>query len=88
MKHLFGINSGHTKILGLGWNKIIESYIACICDPLGLISAFHIIWKLITVSWVILKIPWDEEIPDILQSEFKKWVQDISSNKITTGYSA
>ena len=35
-----------------------------------------------------LKIPWDEEIPDILQSKFKKWVQDISSNKITTGYSA
>ena len=28
------------------------------------------------------KIPWDEEIPDILKRKFKKWVQDISSNKI------
>ena len=29
-----------------------------------------------------LKIPWDEEIPDILKHKFKKSVQDISSNKI------
>ena len=66
-KELCNNDSGHTKILGLGWNKKTDkvyieipqfsekqitkrkilSYIASIYDPLGLISASHIIWKLI-----------------------------------------
>ena len=29
-----------------------------------------------------LKIPWDEEIPDILKRKFQKWLHDVSSNKI------
>ena len=29
-----------------------------------------------------LKIPWGEEIPDILKRKLKKWVQDTSSNRI------
>ena len=29
-----------------------------------------------------LKIPWGEEIPDILKRKFKKWIQDTSSNRI------
>ena len=60
----------------------IISYIAYIYDPLGLISASHIIGKLIYRELYDLKIPWDEETPDILIFKFKKWVQDISSNKI------
>ena len=101
-KQLFSSNSGHTKILGLGWNKITDkinieipqfserqitkrnvlSYIASIYDPLGLISASHIIGKFIYRELCDLEIYWHEEVPDILKSKFKKWVQDISSNKI------
>ena len=81
-KQLFSSNSGHTKILGVGWNKITDklnneisqfserqitkrnvlSCIASIYDPLGLISASHIIEKLIYLELCNLKIPWDEEI--------------------------
>ena len=58
------------------------SYIASIYDPLGLISAIHVIGKVIYHELCDLKIPCDEEIPDIPKRKFKKWVQDISSNKI------
>ena len=58
------------------------SYIASVYDPLGLILASHIIGKLIYHELCDLKIPWDEEIPDILKRKIKKWVQDICSNKI------
>ena len=60
----------------------VLSYIASFHDPLGLISASHIIGELIYCELCDLKIPWDEEIPDILKSKFKKWSQDINSNKI------
>ena len=60
----------------------VLSYIASFHDPLGLISASHIIGELIYCELCDLKIPWDEEIPDILKRKFKKWVQDISSTKI------
>ena len=101
-KQLFSSNSGHTKILGLGWNKTTDkmnieirqfnerqitkrnilSYIASIYDPLGLISSNHVMGKLIYRGLCDLKIPWDEETPDILKRKFKKWVQDITCNKI------
>ena len=58
------------------------SYIASIYEVLRLISVSHIIGKLIYRELCDLKIPWDEEIPDILKSKFKKWSQDINSNKI------
>ena len=57
------------------------SYIASIYDPLGIISASQIIGKLIYLELCDVKIPWDEEIPGILKTKFKQWVQDISSNK-------
>ena len=38
--------------------------------------------KLTFREWCDLKIPWGEEIPDILKQKLKKWDQDISSNKI------
>ena len=96
-KQFFRSNSGHSEILGIGWNKTSDKinieisqfserqitkrnkliYIASIYDPLGLISASHIIVKLIYRELCDLKIPWDKEIPDILKCKFKKWVQDI-----------
>ena len=57
------------------------SYIASIYDLLRLISAIHIIGKFIYSELRDLKIPWDEEIQDVLKHKFKKWVQDINSNK-------
>ena len=57
------------------------SHIVSICVLLGLISASHIIWKLIYCELCDLKIPWDEKISDILKRKCKKWVQNISSNK-------
>ena len=47
-------------------------YIAPIYDFLGLISASHTIGKLIYCELCDLKIPWDEEILDILECKFKK----------------
>ena len=81
-KQLFDSNSGHTKSLGIGWNKIMDkinietpqfsereitkrnvlSYIASIYNTLGLISAIHIIGKLIYCELRDLKISWDVEI--------------------------
>ena len=29
-----------------------------------------------------LEISWDEEIPDILKSKFKEWVQDVNSKEM------
>ena len=59
----------------------VLSYIESINDHLGLISARHIIGKSIyRVLWD-LKIPRDEETPDILKGKFKKYVQDISNNE-------
>ena len=60
----------------------VLNYIASIYDPLRLISAGHIIGKIIYRELCDLKIPWDVEIPGVLKSKFKKWVQDVSSNKI------
>ena len=91
VKQLFSSNSGHTKILSLGWNQIMDktnigipqfserqitkrnvlSYIASIYDPSGLILASHIIGKLIYREFCDLKIPWVEEISDILKRKFK-----------------
>ena len=90
-KQLFINNSGHTKILGLSWNKITDkinikikhfserqitkrnvlSYAASIYESLGLISASHIILKLIYRELCDLKIPSDEEIHDALKLKFK-----------------
>ena len=41
-----------------------------IYDPLGLISAIHIIGKLIYRELCDLKIHWDEKIPDVLNKLF------------------
>ena len=57
------------------------SYIESINDHLGLISASHIIGKSIYRVLCDLKIPRDEETPDILKGKFKKYVQDISNNE-------
>ena len=43
------------------------SYIPSTYDPLGLISASHIVGKLIYYELRDLKIRWNEEIPDILK---------------------
>ena len=29
-----------------------------------------------------LEISWDEEIPDVLKSKFKEWVQDVNSKEM------
>ena len=42
----------------------VLSDIACIYDPLGFISASHVIGKLIYRDLRDLKIPWDEKITD------------------------
>ena len=60
----------------------VLSYIATIYDPSRLISARHIIGRSIYRELCDLEIPWDEEIPDILNRKFKEWVQDVRSNKI------
>ena len=57
----------------------VSSYIASIYDTLGLISASHIIGKVIYLElWDKLP-PWDTEIPKILKKKFKKWVNDIAN---------
>ena len=57
----------------------VLSYIASIYDPLGLISASHIIGKVIYRELCDKKLPWDTEIPQILKKKFKKWVNDITN---------
>ena len=48
----------------------VLSYIASIYDPLGLISASHIIGKVIYRELCGKKLPWDTEIPQILKKKF------------------
>ena len=57
----------------------VLSYIACIYDPLGLISANHIIGKVIYRHLCDKKLPWGTETPQILKKKFKKWVNDITN---------
>ena len=57
----------------------VLSYIASIYDPLGLISASHIIGKVIYRELCDKKLPWDTEIPQILKKKFTKWVNDITN---------
>ena len=57
----------------------VLSYIASIYDTLDLMSASHIIGKVIYLElWDKLP-PWDTEIPKILKKKFKKWVNDIAN---------
>ena len=48
----------------------VLSYIASIYDPLGLISANHIIGKVIYHELCDKKLPWDTEIPQMLKKNF------------------
>ena len=57
----------------------VLSYIASIYDPLGLISASHIIGKVVYRELCDKKLPWDTEIPQILKKKFTKWVNDITN---------
>ena len=57
----------------------VFSYIASIYDPLGLISASHIIGKVIYRELCGKKLPWDTEILQILKKKFKKSVNDITN---------
>ena len=57
----------------------ILSYIASIYDPLGLTSASYIIGKAIYCDLYDKKLPWESEIPQILNKKFKKWVNDITN---------
>ena len=50
----------------------VLSYIAYIYDPLGLISASHIIGKVIYCELCNKKLPWDRGIPQILKKKCKK----------------
>ena len=47
--------------------------------PLGLISASHIIGKVIYSELCDKKLPWNTEIPQILKKKLKKWVNDITN---------
>ena len=49
----------------------VLSYIASIYDPLGLISASHIIGKIINRELCDKKLPWDTEILQILKKKIK-----------------
>ena len=57
----------------------VLSYITCIYDPLGLLSASHIIGKVIYRELCDKKLPWGTETPQILKKKFKKWVNDITN---------
>ena len=57
----------------------VLSYIASIYEPLGLISAGHIIGKVICCELCDKKIPWDTEIPQILKKKILKWVNNITN---------
>ena len=57
----------------------VLSYIASIYDPLGLMSASHIMGKVIYRELCDKKLPWDTEIPQILKKKFKEWVNDITN---------
>ena len=59
--------------------RSVSSYIASIYDPLGLISASHVIGKVICRKLCDKKLTWDTEIPQILKEKFLKWVNDISN---------
>ena len=57
----------------------VLSYIASIYNPLGLISASHILGKVIYRELCVKKLPWDTEVSQILKEKFKKWVNDIAN---------
>ena len=57
----------------------VLSYIASIYDPLDLISASHIIGKVIYRELYDKKLPWDTEILQILKKKNLKWVNDITN---------
>ena len=89
LKKIFGVpwdkNRDNLSIVVPEFNeKLITkrhvlSYIASICDPLGLISASHIIGKVIYHELCAKKLPWNTEIPQILKKKIKKWVNDIAN---------
>ena len=57
----------------------VLKYIASIYGPLGLISASHIIGKVIYRKLCNKKLPWDREISQILKKKFKTMCHDITN---------
>ena len=57
----------------------VLKYIASIYGPLGLISASHIIGKVIYRKLCDKKLPWDREISQILKKKIKTMCHDITN---------
>ena len=57
------------------------SYMVSIYDPLGSISPYHVLGKVIYSELYDEKIPWDAEAPKHLKNKFVKWMRGTLSFK-------
>ena len=57
----------------------VLNYIVSIYDALGLISASHVIGKVLYRELCEKKLPWNTEIPQTLKEKFIEWVKDITN---------
>ena len=63
----------------------ILSTLASICDPLGFVSLFLLVGKIIYRNLCDLKFSWDEEILIDVQTQQPKWITDLKTEIKTPG---
>lgn len=61
--------------------RVVLSYIARLFDPLGLVNPFVMTVKCLFQELWKLGLPWDDEIPDNLYSEFLNWCRGLERLK-------
>jgi hypothetical protein len=59
--------------------RSILSCVAKTFDPLGFICPATLVLKSILQQTFIIKLDWDEEVPDSVKNQFKQWTEEISS---------
>lgn len=57
--------------------RTILANVQCIFDPIGIIAAVVLISKILLQNSWKLKLEWDEELPEEIQSEFDKWKSQV-----------
>ncbi|XP_008180992.1 uncharacterized protein LOC103308762 [Acyrthosiphon pisum] len=76
------INNSIIKILGLYWSSdsdTLKFKISCLFDPLGLIGPAIVRAKLILQRLWLLKVQWDEPLPNSIQDEWKEYRTSLMS---------
>ena len=71
--------TGGLKHDGKTTKRNILKYVAAIFDPLGLISPFIVMGKVLFQEACRLSLGWDENVPCALQKQWDIWVQSLSS---------